>query len=245
MDKIILNSIIATGLISLISLVGVSGLFVTKKLVSKLSMWFVAFSTGTMVGGAFLHLLPESIELATTNLNPFLILILGLSTFFWLERYLKWHHCQADEQCELHNFTYMSLAGDSLHNFIDGLVIVASFSVSQDLGIATTIAVATHELPQELGDFGLLVHGGLSRAKALFWNFMTSLLAIAGAIAGYFIINSFEGIISALLAFASGGFIYIAMADLIPELHKESQLGKTIINFSLFTFGVLIMLFLK
>lgn len=195
-----------------------------------------------MIGGAFLHLLPESIELATTNLNPFLILILGLSTFFWLERYLKWHHCQADEQCEVRNFTYMSLVGDGLHNFIDGLVIIASFSVSWELGIATTIAVAAHELPQELGDFGLLVHGGFSRAKALFWNFMTSLLAVAGAVVGYFMISSFEGVVSALLAFAAGGFIYIAMADLIPELHKESQLRKTIINFGLFTFGIFLML---
>ena len=244
MDQILINSIIATIVISLLSLVGVVTFFVNKKVISKICICFEAFSTGALIGGAFLHLLPEAIELSD-SLNPFLFLILGLSVFFVLERYLKWHHCHKNNGCEVHTFTYMSLIGDGLHNFIDGLVVVSAFAISKELGIATAFAVAAHELPQELGDFGLLLHGGFSKAKALFWNFISSLTAIAGAIVGYLMINSFHDITSFLLPFAAGGFLYIAMSDLIPELHKEPKISKSIFNFVLFAVGILFMLFIK
>lgn len=244
MDQILLNSIIATIVISLLSLIGVVTLFINKKVLSKISICFVAFSTGALIGGAFLHLLPEAIELSD-SLRPFLFLILGLSVFFVLERYLKWHHCHKNNGCEVHTFTYMSLIGDGLHNFIDGLVIVSAFAINKELGITTAFAVAVHELPQELGDFGLLLHGGFSKARALFWNFVSSLTAIAGAVVGYFMISSFHGITSFLLPFAAGGFLYIAMSDLIPELHKEPKMSKSIFNFMLFAVGILFMLFIK
>ncbi len=244
MNQILFNSIIATVVISLLSLVGVVTFFINKKAISKISICFVAFSTGALIGGAFLHLLPEAIELSD-SLKPFLFLILGLSVFFVLERYLKWHHCHKNNGCEVHTFTYMSLVGDGLHNFIDGLVIVSAFAISKELGVATAFAVAAHELPQELGDFGLLLHGGFSRAKALFWNFISSLTAIAGAVVGYFMINSFHDVTSFLLPFAAGGFLYIAMSDLIPELHKEPKISKSIFNFALFAVGILFMLFIK
>ena len=244
MDQILLNSIIATIVISLFSLTGVVTLFLNKKVISKISICFVAFSTGALIGGAFLHLLPESIELSD-NLNPFIFLILGLSVFFVLERYLKWHHCHKNNGCEIHTFTYISLIADSLHNFIDGLVIVSAFAISKELGIATVFAVAAHELPQELGDFGLLLHGGFSKTRALFWNFISSITSIAGAVVGYFMINSYHDITSFLLPFAAGGFLYIAMSDLIPELHKEPKISKSIFNFALFAVGILFMLFIK
>jgi zinc and cadmium transporter len=139
----------------------------------------------------------------------------------------------------------MSIVGDGLHNFIDGLVIVSAFAVSTELGIVTIFAVAAHELPQELGDFGILIHGGFSGRKALFWNFVSSLTAIAGAIVGYFMINSFHDITSFLLPFAAGGFVYIAMSDLIPELHKEPKISKSFFNFALFGIGIIFMLFIK
>jgi len=244
MDQILINSILATIVISLLSLVGVTTFFINKKIISKISICFVAFSTGALIGGAFLHLLPEAIELSD-GLNPFIYLILGLSVFFVLERCLKWHHCRGEIERKIHTFTYMSLIGDGLHNFIDGLVIVSAFAVNKELGIVTAFAVAAHELPQELGDFGLLIHGGFSRTKALFWNFISSLTAIAGAVIGYIMINSFHDITSFLLPFAAGGFIYIAMSDLIPELHKEPKMSKSIFNFILFTVGILLMLFIK
>jgi zinc and cadmium transporter len=243
-DPALINSIVATIIISLLSLIGVATLFINKKIISKISICFVAFSTGALIGGAFLHLLPEAVELSD-GLNPFIFLIFGLMVFFILERYLKWHHCHKDDGCEVHTFTYMSLIGDGIHNFIDGLIIVSAFVISKELGIATAIAVAAHELPQELGDFGLLIHGGFSRTKALFWNFISSLTSIAGAVVGFIMINSFNNIASFLLPFAAGGFIYIAMSDLIPELHKEPKMSKSIFNFTLFAVGIIFMLFIK
>jgi zinc and cadmium transporter len=225
-------------------LVGVLSIAIKKKLLSRLSLYLVAFSTGALVGGAFLHLLPEAIELSP-GLSPFMYLIAGLSVFFVLERYLKWHHCHDDGDCEVHTFTHMSLFGDGLHNFIDGLVIVSAFTVSTELGIATTIAMAAHELPQEMGDFGILIHGGFSRGRALFWNFASSITAVIGAMVGYFLISNFDNVVAVLLPFAAGGFIYIAMSDLVPELHKEPKISKSLLNFVLFAFGIAFMFLIK
>ncbi len=244
MDQILINSVIATIIISLISLIGIVTLFMKHKTIANITLCLVAFSTGALIGGAFLHLLPEAIEVSN-SLTPFIYLIIGISVFFILERYLKWHHCHKDSGCKVHIFTYMSLIGDGLHNFIDGLIIVSAFSISKEVGIATTIAVAAHELPQEIGDFGVLIHGGFTRTKALFWNFISSLTAIAGAVVGYLLISSFNNITSFLLPFAAGGFLYIAMSDLIPELHKEPRISKSIYNFGLFAVGILFMLFIK
>lgn len=244
MDQILINSILATIVISILSLVGVVTFFIKNKTVNKITLYLVAFSTGALIGGAFLHLLPEAIE-SSDSFTPFIYLIIGISVFFILERFLKWHHCHKDSDCKVHTFTYMSLIGDGLHNFIDGLIIVSAFSISKEAGIATAIAVAAHELPQELGDFGVLIHGGFSRTKALFWNFISSLTAIAGAVVGYLLISSFHNITSFLLPFAAGGFVYIAMSDLVPELHKQPKLSKSIYNFGLFALGILFMLFIK
>ena len=244
MNDVLFESLLATLAISLISLAGVATFVLKEKTTQNLSMYLVAFSTGTLIGGAFFHLLPEAVELKEGML-PFAYLIIGISAFFVLERILKWHHCHKEEECKVHTFTHMSLVGDGLHNLLDGLIIVSAFFVSTELGLITTVVVAAHELPQELGDFGILIHGGFTRARALFWNFVSALTAIAGAVIGYLMINSFEGILALLIPFAAGGFIYIAMSDLIPELHKEEKLGKSIFNFFLFGMGIIFMVVLK
>lgn len=244
MDQILINSLLAAAGISLLSLVGVVGLLVNKKILAKISLFFVAFSTGALLGGAFLHLLPESIT-DTENLTPYLYLLVGIIIFFALERLLKWHHCHKDDDCDVHTFTYMSLMGDGLHNFIDGLIIVAAFSVDFEAGLATTIAVASHEIPQELSDFAVLVHGGFSRIKALMWNFMSAITAILGVFVGYLLIDNIENISLTLLPFAAGGFIYVSMSDLIPELHKEKSLKKSMIYFAIFLIGLAFMYFTK
>lgn len=244
MDTGLAYSLLAAILISALSLVGIFTLFIKEKTVLKISMYLVAFSTGALLGGAFFHLLPEAIK-CPVEIHPFIYLIIGLAVFFILERLLKWHHCHDEGKCDVHTFTYMSLFGDGLHNFIDGLVIVSAFMISKEVGIVTTIAVASHEIPQEIGDFGILIHGGFSRTKAILWNFLSALTALAGVIVGYFMINSFENVTSFLLPFAAGGFIYIAMSDLIPELHKEPKLSKSIINFLIFALGILFMLWIK
>lgn len=244
-ENFLWQAILASVVISLLSLVGAVTFFLKESLLKKISMFLVAFSTGALIGGAFIHLLPEAAEL-DEGLSPFLYVLVGISVFFILERYLKWHHCHKEGgDCEVHTFTYMSLVGDGLHNFLDGLVIVSAFAVSTELGIVTTIAVAAHEIPQELGDFGILIHGGFSKFKALLWNFISALAAIIGAVVGYFMISSFEEIVVLLLPFAAGGFIYIAMSDLVPELHKEKALKKSAFNFALFALGIGFMLFIK
>lgn len=245
MGQILLNSILATIFISVISLVGVVTIFINKKIISRISIYFVAFSAGALIGGAFLHLLPEAIDISG-DIGTFLLLIVGIVAFFVLERFLKWHHCH-EEGCpnDKNTYTHMSLIGDAFHNLIDGIVIASSFVISVELGIATTLAVAAHELPQELGDFGLLIHGGFSRNKALFWNFVSSLAAVIGAVIGCFMAQYFDNLAYFLLPFTAGGFLYIAMSDLIPEIHKETKASKSILNFVLFTIGILFMLFIK
>lgn len=245
MENYLINALLATFAISLLSLTGSVVFLFKHKTINKLTLFLVAFSTGALVGGAFLHLLPESIEESSNIMWPFLYLLVGISVFFVLERFLKWHHCHKDSGCEVHTFTYMSLVGDGLHNFIDGLIIVSSFAISPEIGTATTIAVAAHELPQELGDFAVLLHGGFSKTKALFWNFIVSIVAIAGVVLGYVLISHFHELTSVLLPFAAGGFVYIAMSDLIPELHKEVKLSKSVLNFVLFIFGIGFMLLIK
>ncbi|MFZ2125554.1 MAG: ZIP family metal transporter [Candidatus Saccharimonadales bacterium] len=244
MDIVLIFSLAATLFISLLSLIGVFAFMIGDKIEKKISMFFVAFSTGALLGGAFLHLLPESIS-DPSSLEPYLYLLLGIIIFYLLERLLKWHHCHNDGGCDVHTFTYMSLVGDGIHNFIDGLVIVSAFSVSFEVGLATTIAVASHEVPQELGDFFVLVHGGFSKIKALLWNFASATTAVIGALIGYILINNVENITSFVLPLAAGGFIYVSMSDLIPELHKENNLKKSLAYFTIFIIGLAFMYITK
>jgi len=236
-------SIIATLIVSSIALMGIIGLVLRKKLLNKILLILVGFSAGALMGGAFLHLLPEALEESNYSL-VILSLLTGFSLFFVIEKFLKWHHCHKGE-CNIHTFTYMSLVGDSIHNFIDGVIIAAGFIAGIPIGIAATIAVIAHEIPQELGDFGVLVHGGFSRVKALLFNFLTALTAVLGAIFGFFLSKTLEGIMPFVLPFAAGGFIYIAASDLIPELHREPELKRSISSFIFFILGILFMLAVK
>ena len=195
------------------------------------------------MGGAFFHILPEAL-LDLSSLKVFITLLVGFSLFFLLERLILWHHCH-DGVCEVHPFTYLNLIGDSVHNFIDGFVIAASYLVDVHVGIVTTLAIIMHEIPQELGDFGVLVYGGLRPRRALFLNFVTALLAIAGAAAGYFMSGMLHYSIHYVLPFAAGNFMYIAGSDLVPELHKEPKLSKALLAFLVFIAGLVLMAGLK
>ena len=246
MEPVLINSLIAGLVVSLISLVGVFGFALNHKLLKKVSLFFVAFSTGVLLGNAFFHLLPEATKDAN-NISAYVYLIIGIIIFYFLERILKWHHCHnGEDSCTgTHIFTYMSLIGDSIHNFIDGLVIVAAFNVSFEVGLATTIAVISHEIPQEFSDFGVLIHGGFSKTKALLWNFTSALIAILGVVVGYLLVNNIKDISLFLLPLAAGGFIYVSMSDLIPELHKEESLKRSIIYFLIFIMGLAFMYLTK
>ncbi|MDI6732081.1 MAG: ZIP family metal transporter [Candidatus Margulisbacteria bacterium] len=236
---ILLCIIVSTLGISLLSLAGILTLAVKENMIQRILLLLVGFSAGALAGGAFLHLLPEAIE----ELKPgptFLYTLLGFSLFFLLERVLHWRHCH-DEHCDIHAFTYLNLYGDALHNFIDGLVIAGSFIGGIPLGIATALAVASHEIPQEISDFGVLLYGGFSRYKALLFNLLSAMLAVAGGIIGFYLSTSIAGFAAPLLPLTAGGFIYIAASDLIPELHKEKNLLKSNLAFVLFIVGILFM----
>jgi zinc and cadmium transporter len=240
--SVLLWIIAATMVDGLVSLVGAVTLVLKKETLNKLLMVLVAFSTGALLGGAFFHLMPEALE-AMKPPVAFGYLLAGFILFFLIEKLLHWHHCH-EEHCEVHTFTYLILFGDGIHNFIDGLVIAASFLVGIRFGIVTTLLILGHELPQELGDFGVLVHGGFSARKALAFNFLSQMTAVAGGVAG-FLISGAAGFTSLLLPFAAGGFVYIAASDLVPELHKEKRLGKSMLYFAFFLIGIGFMLGIK
>lgn len=240
---VLLHILIATIFVSLVSVVGIFTFGMRKNIFDKILMLLVGFSAGALLGGAFIHILPEAIEKYGTN-NVFMSALCGFTLFFLLERFLYWRHCH-NGVCEVHNFTYLNLIGDGVHNFTDGLIIAASFVTDFKLGVVTTLAVIFHEIPQEMGDFGVLVYGGFTKAKALFFNFICALAAVFGAIIGYFLSHSAVNISLFLLSFTAGGFIYIAAADLIPELHKQKNNKISNASFIAFILGIIFMILAK
>jgi len=242
---ILIYILISTLLISAIAFIGIVTLVLKEKLLNRLLLFLVSFSTGTLIGGALLHLIPEAVEEVEESqlLNVFLFVILGFTVFFILEQFISWHHCHKTRHVA--SFSYLILISDGVHNFIDGLIIAASFIVSIPIGIATTMAVAFHEIPQEIGDFGILIYGGLKKSKALLLNFLSGLLAVLGGIIGFFLAGKIGDSIIYLLPFAAGNFIYIASADLIPEIKQKCELSKSIPHFFAFLLGIGLMLLLK
>lgn len=232
--------LVSTSLVSLVSLVGIFTLGLKEKLLQKILFGLIGFSAGALIGGAFLHLLPEALK-ETNSTRVFYFLILGMVIFFMMERYLHWRHCHEEQECKVHPVIYLNLIGDGFHNFLDGMVIAAAFISSFKLGVVTTLAVIFHEIPQELGDFGVLVYGGFSKQKALLYNFISALAAIAGAVAAYFISDIAAGFSNFILPLTAGGFIYIAASDLIPEIHKEKDTKRSTAAFIAFLFGIAFM----
>jgi zinc and cadmium transporter len=238
-------SIVASIVVSLISLIGILFLLVNEKTLNNILFILIGFATGGLLGGAFFHLLPEALEKSSNSTLTFLYVILGFIIFFILERYIHWRHCHKEGKCDVHVVSYLSLMGDGIHNLIDGMIIATSFQVNISFGLITTLAIILHEIPQEIGDFGVLVYGGLSKLKALFYNFLSALTAIIGVFIGYFLTTSIENFSSVLLPIAAGGFIYIAASDLVPELHKEPNLKKSTLAIITFIFGIILMYALK
>ncbi|MBI4453797.1 ZIP family metal transporter [Candidatus Woesearchaeota archaeon] len=235
--------LLSTFVISAFSLIGLFTLLLKEKSLNKITIFLVSLSAGALIGGAFLDLIPEAVEHAEKFNNgitlTFVYLLVGFSLFFLIEKVLHWRHCH-DGKCEVHTFAYMNLFGDCVHNFIDGLIIAASFVVSTSLGITTSLAIMLHEIPQEIGDFGVLIHGGFTKSKALLMNFLTALTSILGGVIGYFLYEYTIFQITFLIPFAAGGFIYIAASDLIPEIRKEIEFKKYLVHFGIFLLGILI-----
>lgn len=237
-------------IVSAISFVGVLVLALKKDYIEKILILLVSLAAGVMLGDAFFHLLPEAAK-SGFKLETSFLLLLGITTFFILEKFVQWKHCHHTHHTkESHKrpypFAVMNLIGDGLHNFIDGILIAGSYLVSIPLGIATTLAVVLHEIPQEIGDFGVLLHGGFKKAGALLFNFLTGLTAVLGALITLVLGRDFISLPEYLIPFTAGGFIYIAASDLIPQIHDHNNTNKakvrqSILELLVFMLGIFAM----
>ncbi|MBI2043403.1 ZIP family metal transporter [Candidatus Pacearchaeota archaeon] len=242
MHQIWIYSLASVLIVSLISFIGLFAFSIKIKQLKKILIYVVAFAAGALFGSAFLHLLPELIEKSGFTLNiPYLILF-GVVLFFSLEKMVHWHHHHMHFGKEFtHPFAIMNLIGDGFHNFLDGLIIGVSYLASIPTGIAVTMAILLHEIPQEISDFGVLLHGGFTKGKALFFNFLSALSAVIGTMVALTLSNYIENIQYFIIPIAIGGFIYVAGSDLIPELHKEFGIKKSLLEIFVFVFGILVM----
>ena len=251
-----LASVIA---VSLISLIGAAALLFRPRILERGMFLLVSLAVGALFGDAIIHLIPESFK-ELSSITASAIILLGVIAFFALEKFLHWHHEHGHGAEEHHEeepdiiepglkprikpLGYLILISDGIHNFIDGVLIGASFLVSIEVGIATTIAIVLHEIPHELSDFALLIHAGFSRAKALFMNFLSALTAVLGTISVFALEPAGETIGPLMVAFGAGSFLYIAGSDLVPELHKTSNVKHTLLQFLALLIGIGIMFLL-
>lgn len=234
---VFLSIIVATALVGLISFVGIA-FFISKVDFHKMTFYFVSLASGTMLGSAFLHLMPEALE--HNAQRGLLVICLGIFVFFILEKLLIWRHCHFHQHPDDHHrptAARMVIAGDAIHNFIDGAIIAASFLADHRIGMSVTAAIILHEIPQELGDFGILVHGGFSMKKALVINGLTATSALLGAVITYCFLEAVPLLQTFLLPLTAGGFLYIALADLIPQLHNRTDIKETVSQIALITIG--------
>ena len=231
-------ALISVVIVSMISLLGVIFISFKRKLLEEVITYSLAFSSGVLLGSAFLQLLPESVELLGSGAYP--LVLAGMVTFFCLEKIIHWHHhVEGDEHHDDNKpVAYLTLIGDAIHNFADGAVIGAAYLVSIPLGITTTLAVIAHEIPHELSDFLILIHGGFSNRRALKYNFLSAVTAIAGTLLVLFMSAQSESIERYLVPFATGNFIYIAASDLIPELLKKRKGNSSVIQVILLLAGI-------
>ena len=218
----------SVAVVSLLSLVGVFTLSIKEKYIRKTILYLVSFAVGALFGDALIHLLPEAFENISSSFTVSLLVLSGIVIFFVLEKFVYWRHCHIVESGKhYHPVVAMNLVGDFIHNFLDGIIIGASYVVSLPLGLATTIAVVLHEIPQEIGDFVVLIYGGVKKYKALFLNFVSAAVAVLGGLVGFFLFQKMgEGILF-LLPFTAGSFIYIAASDLIPQIKETYSFTKS------------------
>lgn len=238
------QTLLALVVVSAISLVGVLVLTISRRQLERALILLIPFAAGALLGDAFIHILPEVIEERSGfELTTSLAILAGIVAFFVLEKVLHWHHAHFPSEEVIHPVATTNLIGDGLHNFIDGAIVASAFLASPQLGFATTVAVALHEIPQELGDFGILVHAGMKPRRALLMNLGSALTAIAGGVLTLLFVSIGE-VQMWLLPFTAGAFMYIASTDLLPELHKEPEPGKSGVQVVALLAGIVVMLLL-
>jgi len=242
MNSVWIWSLGSVAVVSAVSLIGIMTLALKERWVRGMLLFMVSFAVGGLFGDAFIHILPAVFREEMPGAVGSYLVLSGIFLFFILEKFIYWRHCHSSE-CDFHGkpVVWLNLIGDGIHNFIDGAIIAASYAVSFHIGVATSLAVVFHEIPQEIGDFGILVHGGLTRQRALGWNFLCSLLAFAGALATLLIGPSVQNFSRYVIPVAAGGFIYLAGSDLIPELHQEVRVSRSLIQLAAIGMGVGVM----
>ena len=239
------NIILATIIVSLVSLIGILVIFKKENKAGFLKA-MISLAAGALLGVAFLDLLPEAIE--ANIYKPYTIfatVLASIIVFFLLERVFHWHHCRCGEHgrpCadDKKSLIFVNLTGDAIHNFVDGALIASAFLLDFNAGILVTLAVILHEIPQEISDFGVLLYAGLSRTKAILYNVMTALIAVLGAVVFYYYGSQFANALPLIIAFAAGNFIYLSTADLMPELHHEERPRKIFYHTLWLLIGVLL-----
>jgi len=243
MNLAFLYTLVSVILMSAVSLLGVFTLSLNADRLKTMVLYLVSFAVGALFGDAFIHLLPEAFEQLGFGIKTSLGVMSGILGFFLLEKFLRWRHCHivAPEEGHIHPMVTMNLVGDFIHNTIDGMIVGVSYAVSIPIGLTTTLAVLLHEIPQEIGDFGILVHGGLTVRRALFLNLLSSFGALLGALIAFFAGTHAGSMAAMLLPITAGGFIYIAGSDLIPELHHQTELKASVIQFVMITLGIIVM----
>ena len=238
--SLLASILIATGIISVLSLSGSVFLFLRKHVLDKLAIFLVAFAAGALMGTAFLHLLPEAVEMVEGK-GAFLYILIGFTIFFFLENVLHWHHSHRGGDTAHAQLGTLSLFGDAAHNFLDGLIIAAAFFIDMRLGIVTATAIALHEIPQEVAEYGVLIYTGFSRARALVFNFLSASTVIVGGIVGYLLQGIIGQLETIIMFFAVGTFLYLAASDFVPEIKKEQGLKKSLTLLSVFAAGIMLM----
>jgi zinc and cadmium transporter len=224
---------------SVIALVGSVTLVLREETLKKLLLPLVALASGTLLGGALFHMIPASVDKVGNRLSIYIWILVGFGLFLGLEQFLHWHHCHRTPS-EHRPLTYLILIADGVHNFIGGLAVAGAFLIDIKVGISTWMAAAAHEVPQELGDFGILIHGGWRKGSALLYNFLSALTFLVGGIVAYSASFTFD--VTFLLPFAAGNFIYIAAADLIPEIKHEESARLNVVHFLAFLAGIVLLL---
>lgn len=232
-------SFLSVILVSAISLIGIFFLSMQEERLRRMLHLLVSFAVGGLFGDAFIHILPESFELSGPGITVPLFILFGILLFFVLEKFMLWRHCHVPtSEHHPHPVVAMNLIGDGIHNLLDGMIIGAAYQVNVTLGISTTLAIILHEIPQEIGDYGILVHGGLSPKKALRFNFLSALLSLVGTFLSLSIGLQSETFAAFVLPMTAGGFIYIAGTDLIPELRHETKLLNSAQQFFFIALGI-------
>jgi zinc and cadmium transporter len=230
-------------LMSAIAMVGSLTLALKPATLERLLLPLVALAAGSLIGGAFFHMIPAALDAGGPSVGVGIAVVAGFTAFFVLEQALHWHHChRAQSECK-QPLTYLVLLGDGLHNFLGGLAIAGTFLIDVRLGITSWLAAAAHEVPQELGDFGVLIHGGWSKKKALLLNLLSGLTFLLGGLLAYGL--SFRMDVSWLIPFAAGNFLYIGASDLVPEVNKHQNLQSNVIHFLAFVLGLAVLLLAK